>query len=92
MSWFRALCPRGGLFTAVRMRPTMVRACPMKAFTNRFSGVSVVGLILRCGPTFGRPRRTEEPHARVAGRIHLGELPGQPFQPEKPVEAVRPGC
>ena len=32
----------------------MVRACPMKAFTNRFSGVSVVGLIFRSETTSGR--------------------------------------
>ena len=35
--------------------------------------------------------RTEQPHSRVAGRIHLGKLPGQPFQSEEPVEAIRPG-
>lgn len=35
--------------------------------------------------------RTEQSDSRVARRIHLGELPGQPFQPEEPVEAIRPG-
>ena len=44
---------------ADRMRPMMVLDCPMKAFTNRFSGVSPAGLIFRSDTTSGRlpPRR-----------------------------------
>ena len=50
--------------TADRMRPTMVLDCPMKVFTNRFSAVSVVGLILRSDTTSGRrPRRRSASHA-----------------------------
>ena len=46
----------------------MARACPMKAFTNRFSGVSAVGLILRSETTSGRRR-----HSRSASFAPAGE-------------------
>ena len=52
--------------TADRMRPMMVFDCPMKAFTNRFSGVPVVGLILRSDTISGRlpARAFGEPRCR----------------------------